>query len=76
MADETSKVLILAPYFRHWKDLRLESPLGVEVGLRTPDGCPGCCLVFDSFEALQEVYPEADLSLVKTFRVPWEEEEK
>ena len=63
------RVLYIAPYFRRWLDLEILSPLNVPVSMAPTPQCPGCMLVFDSMEAMREVYPDVDEARVKTFVV-------
>lgn len=58
----------VAPYFRPWENVGLISPLGLECLMKSPEGSPGCLLVFESMEALLEVYPDVDPSIVMTLQ--------
>ncbi len=68
MADK--KLLYLAPFFRLWDDIELQSPIGQPVSFQAPPGNPGVCLVFDSMEAMKEVYPDVEEGDVLVFQVP------
>ena len=67
------KTLYIAPYFRKWEDLVLSSPLGLNVNVIPHKTSPGFMLVFESIEALQEVYPETDRPSIQSFEVPEDE---
>ena len=64
-------ILLVSPRFTRWADMSAERWAGEQlIGFRPPPGCPGVLLVFDSFEALLAVYPDAELSQVLTFEAP------
>ena len=57
-----SRVLYVAMALRKWENLGLTSPIGLPLALKAPKDCPGALLVFDSEEALREVYPDAQIA--------------
>jgi hypothetical protein len=66
------KLMYVAPFLREWKDMgvQLWGTPGSEdhARIKAPEGMPGVLLVFDSMEALQEVYPNVDRSKVITIQ--------
>jgi len=66
------KTYYIAPRMRKWESLSLQL-FGLEgteemTRIGSPEGCPGCMLVFESMERLLEVYPDVDPKEVLTLQ--------